>query len=357
LFVSDRAHVLVSAHQALDRAREEARGEGKLGTTTRGIGPAYEGKVARVGLRVCDLLRDDWAVLLRAALEPARAELAHLGDAAEQAVADSLELCAEVRPRLAPFVRDVSCELAAVIERGGAVLFEGAQGTLLDVDHGTYPYVTSSNATAGGACTGTGVAPTAIDGALGILKAYTTRVGGGPFPTELLDETGEYLRTRGREFGVTTGRPRRCGWLDLVAARAAVRLNGVGVIALTKLDVLDPLAEIPVCVGYEIGGRTVREVPADTRALTAVRPVYEVLPGWQSTTEGVLEPAKLPVAARRYVEFIERTLGAQVGLVSTGPRREETLLLPDRPRLFEWLGERTAVVAAGIARQVGACGR
>ncbi len=347
LWLSDRAHVLVLGHQALDLKREETRGEGKLGTTARGIGPAYEAKVARCGVRTCDLLRDDLEDLLRSALERVGMELERLGVSGRDLLPETLERCRRVRARLEPMLCDVSVELARLFDRGGRVLFEGAQGTLLDVDHGTYPYVTSSNATAGGACTGAGVPPTRIGGVLGILKAYTTRVGGGPFPTELHDSTGDYLRQRGREFGTTTGRPRRCGWLDLVVARTAARLNGVEVIALTKLDVLDALESVPVCVAYRAGDRELREVPADARALAHAQPIYETVPGWQAETAGILEPGKLPAAARRYLEFIERETRVEIGLVSTGPRREETVLT-DRPTLARWLADRRAPVEAGL---------
>jgi adenylosuccinate synthase len=338
LFVSDRAHLLTEGHVLLDQAREEAKGEAAIGTTARGIGPAYEGKLARSGLRMCDLSSPRFEVRLRDQLEAIGGELRRLG--AGSAQLDGAAVVAHllrVRERLAPFLADTSLLLNRWIDEGCAVLFEGAQGTLLDVDFGTYPYVTSSSSTAGGVCTGTGVGPTRIDGVLGVLKAYTTRVGGGPFPTELVDETGEYLRRRGHEFGTTTGRPRRCGWLDLVAARFARRINSVEAMALTKLDVLDTMEEIPVCVGYRLGGEVVREMPADGRSLREAEPVFEVRPGWRQETAGILDEEELPRRARDYVAFLEDEVEAKVALISTGPRREETLLTTD-PVLRRWLG-------------------
>jgi adenylosuccinate synthase len=232
----------------------------------------------------------------------------------------------EWKPRLRPYVTDTSTLLNDWLDAGSRLLFEGAQGTLLDVDHGTYPYVTSSNSTSGGAATGTGVPPTAIRHVVGVLKAYTTRVGAGPFPTELLEETGERIRKRGNEYGTTTGRPRRCGWLDIPGARYARRINGVNAIALTKLDVLDSLEEIPVCVGYRVGGEVLRDFPADIDVLARVKPEIEVVPGWRSSTQGLIDYDELPKAARDYVELIEERVGATVTMISTGPRREETIL-------------------------------
>jgi adenylosuccinate synthase len=253
--------------------------------------------------------------------------------------------CRDWGRRLAPHLADTARLLHRWIGAGKSVLFEGAQGALLDVDHGTFPYVTSSSSTAGGAATGTGVAPTALDGAVGVLKAYTTRVGGGPFPTELDDETGELLRTRGNEFGTTTGRPRRCGWLDLVAARYAQRLNGVGAVALTKLDVLDELDEIRLATHYRIRGELVEDFPADREAFAQAEPVYTTVPGWRQSTVGILEEARLPTAARAYIERIEEHVGAPVALISTGPRREETILR-DLPVTRRYLGEGLELVLA-----------
>ncbi|MDX1382122.1 MAG: adenylosuccinate synthase [Thermoanaerobaculia bacterium] len=325
LFVSNRASLLLDVHIALDKSREAALGDFKIGTTSRGIGPAYEAKVARDGLRLYDLMSDDFEARIEEAI---RRRSRELGDAEVTAslVAEGIAAARAWRPRMAEYVRDTTAMLNEWIEGGRRLLFEGAQGTLLDVDHGTYPFVTSSNTVAGYFAPGTGVSPRAAGRIVGVLKAYTTRVGEGPFPTELHDDTGERIRDRGNEFGTTTGRPRRCGWLDLVAARYARRVSGVDSIALTKLDVLDSLAEIPVCTGYRIGGETVATVPADTSDLARVEPVYETLPGWQTSTVGTVDYEELPSAARGYVDFIEASVGARVDLISTGARREETVL-------------------------------
>ena len=336
LFVSDRAHVILEEQVDLDRQREEAAGRNKIGTTVRGIGPCYELKAARMGVRICDLSSPDLEDRLRTQMHRLEAELSALGGDVvghPGRVADECRMWAE---RLKPYRTNTARMLHDRLRAGKRILFEGAQGTLLDLDHGTYPFVTSSSSTAGGACTGTGIPPTAIDAAFGVLKAYTTRVGGGPFVSEETGETGEYLRKRGNEFGTTTGRPRRCGWLDLVAARYAVDLNGIRAIALTKLDVLDTLKEIPVCVGYRFRGKTFREVPADLRGLEEAEPVYETVPGWNRETVGALSYGDLPDAARRYVELIEERLDTEIAVISTGPRREETILRADGV-LGEWV--------------------
>jgi adenylosuccinate synthase len=356
LFVSNRAHLLLPFHAAVDRAREEAGGSNRIGTTSRGIGPAYESKASRYGLRTCDLDAPDLKERLRILERRAAMELGALaapgtpgapgtpaggvtvlpdgvsgstGTDTEEAWAGQ---CRDWSARLKPYLRDTEQLLNRWIAEGRALLFEGAQGTLLDLDHGTYPYVTSSNSTAGGACTGTGVPPTRIDGAIGVLKAYTTRVGGGPFPAELTDERGEFLRQRGNEFGTVTGRPRRCGWLDTVAARYAQLLNGIDTIALTKLDVLDDFDEIPVCVAYRLHGQVLRDLPPDRASLEAAEPVLRTFKGWKRSTAGILDEAALPAAARDYIDFIEQEVGTPVTLVSTGPRREETLVR-DHPSL------------------------
>jgi adenylosuccinate synthase len=334
LWVSDRATVLLPTHVALDQARERARGAAAIGTTSRGIGPAYESKAARYGIRMADLAAADLEERLAGWLEVVRPQLAALGGAADPEAIDAAALarrCREWGESLAPRLRGTELLLNGWLREGKALLFEGAQGALLDLDHGTFPYVTSSSATAGGAATGTGVPPTRIDAVLGILKAYTTRVGGGPFTTELDDEIGESLRKRGNEFGTVTGRPRRCGWLDLVAVRYAQALNGSDGIALTKLDVLDDLAEIQVCTGYRVAGSVGGEFPADRAALAAAEPVYRTFPGWRCKTVGLLEWEDLPVAARDYVRFIEDEIEAPVVFLSTGPRREETILRRELP--------------------------
>lgn len=329
LFISNRAHVLLPCHARLDQAREEARGAGKIGTTSRGIGPAYEGKISRFGIRMCDLFAPDLEERLKILVGKIQSELRGLGVAELSDAGSYLDICHAWGERLKPFLRDTEQLLNAWIRDGRSLLFEGAQGALLDIDHGTYPFVTSSSSTSGGACTGTGVPPTRIDGAIGVLKAYTTRVGGGPFPSELSGDIAEFLRSRGNEYGTTTGRPRRCGWLDTVVARYAQLLNGVDAIALTKLDVLDDFDEIPVCIGYKVKGETVRELPPDQWSLENVEPVLKTMKGWKKSTVGTLERADLPQEARDYVDFIEQEIGAPIPLISTGPRREETILRED----------------------------
>ncbi len=342
LWVSDRAQVLLPMHPEIDLAREAAAGNAKIGTTSRGIGPAYEHKVSRFGIRVADLDSEALMGRFEMLVPRVRAELEGLGvdpDALATPInATALtDYCREVAVRLAPYKTDVSLALNDLIGVGGSVLFEGAQGALLDIDHGSYPYVTSSNSSSGGAAIGTGVPPTAMDGVLGVLKAYGTRVGEGPFPAELDGTVLEYLRDRGREFGTTTGRPRRCGWLDTVVARYARRINGIRAIALTKLDVLDDLEEIKVCVGYNIDGERVDELPADLAKLGRVQPIYETFPGWQENTIGRLRFDDLPVNAQQYVRFIEEEVGAEISLVSTGPKREETIMMDDS-LLESWTG-------------------
>lgn len=327
LTVSDRAHVVLPVSSILDSAREQAAGKAKIGTTVRGIGPTYEAKAARFGIRICDLASPRLEDQLRNQLVKVEAEVRALGGEDKiprpSALADQCRAWAEA---LAPFVGDTITQLHELSERGRSILLEGAQGTLLDLDLGTYPFVTSSTTTAAGAAYGTGLPPTALTGVLGVLKAYTTRVGGGPFPGELLDQTGEYLRQRGNEFGTTTGRPRRCGWLDLVAARFARKVNGISGIALTKLDVLDTFEEIPVAVAYQIRGREVQEVPASLDAWAEAEVVYRTVPGWNQPTAGITSFEALPKAAQRYVELIEDEVGAPVVMVSTGPKREETVM-------------------------------
>ncbi len=320
LFISDRAQVLLPVHMQRDETLEAARGDDKIGTTARGIGPAYQTKVSREGVRFCDLWSEDLdrriGALTRALERPEDAQV-------------MAELCREWRDRLEPLVTDTTYLLHDWLDEGRSILFEGAQGALLDIDHGTYPFVTSSSSTSGGACTGSGVPPAMIDGVIGVLKAYTSRVGEGPFPTELLGELGDFIRGRGTEFGTTTGRPRRCGWLDLVAAGYARRVNGISSIALTKMDVLDTLEEIPVCVAYRIDGEETRQFPADLAALARAEPVYETLPGWQTDTVAATSFEELPTAAQQYVQYIEHALRAPVSIVSTGPRREETCIRRD----------------------------
>ena len=330
LFVSNRAHVILPYHRMIELASENAPGRVKIGTTSRGIGPTYEDKAGRRGLRVIDLLDLD---LLRKHIENACREknmIAHALFNSEPLDPDKMYAeYAEASCRLAPFVCDTAALLNRAIAEGQPVMFEGAQGAMLDIDHGTYPFVTSSSATSGGAVIGTGVAPTAIDSVIGVTKAYCTRVGEGPFPTELFDATGDRIRARGNEFGAVTGRPRRCGWLDLPLLRYSGMINGTSWLVVTKLDVLDELEEIPVCVEYKVNGKKTDEAPADASCWDKIECLYRILPGWQSPTKGVTEFAKLPAAARQYLSFIEQETGARIGMVSTGPGREETIFVDE----------------------------
>ena len=329
LFVSNRAQVILPYHRMIELAAESAPGRQKIGTTSRGIGPAYEDKTARNGLRVIDLLNTN---LLKTHIENACHEkntIAHALFGTEPLdPAQMYEEYARAAEQIAPFVTDTGALLNKAIRDGKGVMFEGAQGTMLDIDHGTYPFVTSSSATAGGAVTGTGVGPTAIGTVVGVTKAYVTRVGEGPFPTESHDEAGEQLRKLGNEFGAVTGRPRRCGWLDLPLLRYAAQINGIEWLVVTKMDVLDGLEEIPVCVGYEIDGRRVDTMPADVRGLESIRPVYTKLKGWKQSTENIAEFEQLPQLARDYLRFLEQESGACIGMVSTGPDRDQTMMLP-----------------------------
>ncbi|HLL53366.1 MAG TPA: adenylosuccinate synthase [Myxococcaceae bacterium] len=333
LLIAENAHVIFPWHKHLDALREKTRGGSPIGTTGRGIGPAYEDKVGRRGIVVRDLLNP--AKLRRKVEERlplAQAEMASLARTAgvEAATLDAAKVAeefAQLGERLRPHVADCSLFLAGQREKGARILFEGAQGTLLDVDHGTYPFVTSSNCVAGNAAVGSGVGPTAIDKVMGISKAYTTRVGGGPFPTELKDETGERLRTVGGEFGATTGRPRRCGWLDAVVLRYAARVNGLWGMALTKLDVLSGLKQLQLCTAYELDGKRVTELPSDPEDLERVQPVYETLPGWDEKLAGVRTFDELPQNAKRYVRRVEELGGVPVVCVSVGAERGETILL------------------------------
>ncbi len=326
LFVSSRAHALLPHYVELDQLREASMGEASIGTTARGIGPAYEIKASRDGLRICDLTAVDLEKRLDLQLRRLFPEMTTLSSNLLPTVEETAQYCREWGLRLEPYIRDTSLLLHEEMAKGKGVLFEGAQGALLDLDHGTYPYVTSSSSTAGGAAVGTGVGPGKLDGVIGVLKAYSTRVGKGPFVTELDDETGEFMRAQGDEFGTTTGRPRRCGWLDLVATRYAQRLSGVDSIALTKLDVLDGLDQIKLCVAYRLDGEEVRHFPSRADDMENAIPIYRTVPGWTEPTAGITEFEALPQAARDYVELLEIELGTPVGIVSTGPKREETIL-------------------------------
>ena len=332
LKVSSRAHLIMPYHRALDHTSEERLGNEKIGTTLRGIGPAYEDKAGRRGIRVADALSPE---LLKLRVERNLEEANRIIELFGQEPLSADDILAEISPlveRLRPFVTETSHFFAEARKAKKKILLEGAQATLLDVDHGTYPYVTSSNPTAGGASVGAGIPPHHITGVLGIVRTYATRVGEGPFPTEMLDDeesTANLIRERGNEYGSVTRRPRRCGWFDAVATRYAAELNGFDSLALTKLDVLDELDEIKVCVGYEIGGETIETFPAVSKELREIKPVYATLPGWKSETLGITEFDKLPANARRYVEFLSNKIEVEIGLISTGPERDQTIILQD----------------------------
>jgi adenylosuccinate synthase len=327
LFISNRAHVLLPTHRLMEKAGDARPGRTSIGTTSRGIGPCYEDKIARRGLRIADLM--DPAVFeplmgtLMAEHQAAAHALGFDSNLDPKAVREEFECLAE---RIRPMVCDTAKLLHDAIAAGQSVMFEGAQGTMLDIDHGTYPFVTSSSASAGGACTGAGVPPTCIDGVIGVSKAYITRVGGGPFPTEALDSLGDEIRNRGSEFGSVTGRPRRCGWFDVPLLRYAAMINGFDSLVVTKLDVLDEMEKIPVCLGYRLRGRETCEMPATVKDLAALEPVYEFLPGWQASTFGISSYGDLPARARDYIEFLEQQSGIEVGCISTGPERTQTIV-------------------------------
>lgn len=324
--ISERAHMVMQWHRALDAAEEAARAAGrKIGTTGRGIGPAYAAKVGRYGMRAGDLLKPNFADIIRIRTEEANAKLVSLG-AHELDVDEMIRLYTPMANALLPYVTDTVQFLHESLDANRQILFEGAQATMLDVDFGTYPFVTSSNPTAGGACTGSGVGPRAIDRVIGVLKLYTTRVGEGPFPTELFDSDGELLRSRGGEFGATTGRPRRCGWFDAVVARYAQRVNGVDFWAMTKLDVLDAFPTVKICTGYKRDdGFVYQTFPADLDVLARCEPVYEEMPGWQCETSHITDYAALPENAKRYIDRILELIGGKLGVLSVGPARETTL--------------------------------
>lgn len=327
LFISSSAHLILPYHKVLDQVKEKSRGSDAIGTTGRGIGPAYVSKVSRIGIRMDDLLDE------KALNEKIRKNLEDINRALENVYGeeplDADKMIEELKPAIEtvkPFVCNTSQILHQALEDGESVLLEGAQGSLLDVDHGTYPYVTSSSPTAGGACTGSGIPPLAITHAMGITKAYCTRVGNGPFPTELENEYGETLRKNGQEFGATTGRPRRCGWLDLVALKYAVQLNGMNELALTKLDVLDDFDEIKVCTEYKLDGKTTKTFPLDTENVEKAKPIYTSFKGWNTSTRNTSTFDDLPIKAKEYIAFIEDYIGVKFNVISTGPKRSETII-------------------------------
>jgi adenylosuccinate synthase len=326
ILISDKAHLILPYHRDLDLLAEARRGERKIGTTSRGIGPAYEDKIARRGIRVGDLADP-------AGLEQnVRDNVTARNRLVQDSTMDWKPVFAQLQrhgERMRPMMRDVSVLLHDAMRNRQPILFEGAQGTLLDIDHGTYPYVTSSNASAGGIATGLGVPPRAIGRVLGVAKAYTTRVGEGPLPTELSGDMGNRLRESGNEYGAVTGRPRRCGWFDAVAVRYAVRINGLDGLALTKLDVLDGLDPIEICTGYRCNGRTLTDFPSDVAQLAQCEPVYESMPGWSAPTAGVRDFTQLPTAARAYIARLEEISGVRATIISTGSERDDTIVRDD----------------------------
>jgi adenylosuccinate synthase len=336
LFLSNRAHLIFPYHREIEQAAEAALGPSKIGTTCRGIGPAYQDKASRRGIRLCDLLHPE---RFRERLENVIVEKGRLASAAYGLTLDATRIEDEylqLAERIKGFVTDVASLLDRALQAGQTILFEGAQGTMLDLDHGTYPFVTSSSATAGGAATGLGIGPTRVTGVVGVTKAYTTRVGSGPFPTEMPDLEAKGLRDRGREYGAVTGRPRRCGWLDLEVLRYAKLVNGLDSLVVTKLDVFDAQPEIQVCVGYRYKGSKLTEMPPDVETLAEVTPEYRKFRGWLSSTEGIADAAKLPEAARDYMKFISDALELEIGMISTGPERDATILLQGT-KLSSWL--------------------
>jgi adenylosuccinate synthase len=337
--ISSRAHLILPYHRALDHTSEERLGNEKVGTTLRGIGPAYEDKAGRRGIRTADALVPD---VLRSRiernLEDANRIIAAYGGQ-ELNANEIFDEMSGLTERLSPFIADTTHYLNVAATQGRSILLEGAQATLLDVDHGTYPFVTSSSTIAGGAIIGTGLAPNRLSGVLGIVRTYTTRVGEGPFPTEMLEgeaEMGQLIRERGREYGASTGRPRRCGWFDAFATRYAAEINGFSSVALTKLDVLDALDEIKVCVGYKLDGRELDSLPSVSQDMRRIQPVYARLPGWKTSTVGTRDMGSLPQQARHYVEFLSEQIGVEIGLVSTGPERSQTIIVEDSA-LGRWI--------------------
>ncbi|MBL8115619.1 MAG: adenylosuccinate synthase [Acidobacteria bacterium] len=337
LRVSDRAHVILPTHALLDGAREKALGGANIGTTSRGIGPAYESKANRSGIRMADLVdADRFIAVARPLLAHHDAVLKHFSGVEGPTVEETMDEYVACGRELAGYVTDTSTLLGSAIRSGKKILCEGAQGVMLDVDHGTYPFVTSSSCAAGGASIGLGIPPASIGLVLAVMKAYTTRVGSGPFPTELFDSVGEHIRKRGNEFGTVTGRPRRVGWFDAVVARTTVRISGIDAVALTKLDVLDEMDEIRICTHYEVNGKEIGEIPARADHYDAAKPVYRTFPGWKTSTAGISSFGDLPVNAQQYLEALEGIVDAKVALLSTGPKRDETIRRAGTP-LDGWL--------------------
>jgi len=340
LYISENAHVIMPYHNVIESMGEESKGRGRIGTTGRGIGPAYADKMARSGIRMIDMLDQKvFKEKLKRNLDEVNFLITQRYRGKKIDMKKIYRDYMRYAEYLAPYITDTTVLINRLMDKGMSVLFEGAQGTLLDIDHGTYPYVTSSSASAGGVCTGLGVSPMRIDGILGVMKAYTTRVGGGPFPTELRDRTGETLRLRGGEYGATTGRPRRCGWLDAVSLRHSIRVNGFTGVALTKLDVLDTMDRIKVCVAYEYKGpdggvKRIREMPKSFSILEGCKPVYKELDGWRTSTKGIRRMNDLPTKARAYINYIQEVLNINIDIISTGENREEVIVLKNPLREY-----------------------
>jgi adenylosuccinate synthase len=333
LRISGSAHVIMPWHKLFDRLEEDRKGDRKIGTTGRGIGPCYADKISRIGIRISELVDpEQFRARLRDALSIKNRILTNVYGAEPLDEAVILEEYSAYAKRIAPLVADTACEIYEAAKAGKKIVFEGAHGTLLDIDHGTYPFVTSSHVVAGGACTGTGLGPTMIDSVVGVAKSYTTRVGEGPFPTELLEETGEYIRERGKEYGTTTGRPRRCGWFDAVAVRLSSRVNSVTGLCLISLDVLSGLKTLRICSAYEIDGRRTTNFPTEVAVIEKCKPIYEEMPGWDEDITGAKSFSDLPQAAQNYVRRIEEIVEAPVAVVSVGRRRDQTIVL--RPDLL-----------------------
>jgi adenylosuccinate synthase len=329
LLISNRAHVIFPFHRMVEKVSEARKGRVAIGTTSRGIGPCYEDKIGRRGIRMADLVSPQGFDKLYGDLCEDKSTLAEAFGVGETIDFPAiLEQYKQYAEKLRPLVCDTASYLNLQMREGKRVLFEGAQGTMLDIDHGTYPFVTSSNASAGGACSGTGVPPTKIDGIIGVSKAYITRVGAGPFPSEIHGAIGEQIQKAGNEFGSVTGRPRRCGWFDVPLLKYTATINGFDSLIITKLDVLDGLEEIPVCIGYKVNGAEVHDMPATNEELSHIEPVYELLPGWSGSTKGATSLEAMPAEARRYLEFLAERTGIEVGCVSNGPERNETIVIP-----------------------------
>ena len=330
LRISDSAHLIMPYHKALDSHEEQKRGLYKIGTTKRGVGPAYVDKYARRGIRVCDLFQPkQFAEKVEQALDFHNCIFSELFGAEKMNATEVVDSYLGYAEKMKKYITDTSLLIYQAVRKNKRVLFEGAQGTLLDIDHGTYPYVTSSQPVSGGAPSGAGIGPTEIDGVVGVAKAYCTRVGEGPFPTELKDATGDRIREIGKEFGTTTGRPRRCGWLDMVMLNYAVRINGLSSIVLTKLDVLSSLPVIRICTGYKLGRHIIKEFPRDLAVLSRCEPVYEQLPGWEEDIGGVRLKDELPANARKYINRVEELSGVKVSMVAVGPKREQTISISE----------------------------